>query len=143
MKKTDDILGALKKLSKTDKGITIVLSKEDKKFISYRELWNRSFYVSEIFKKQGVSRNAEVIIRCENLELFLYSFWACAIGGYIAVPIDASKNSNVDSLLTHVLEKSVHPIIVSDSEQDKDKGKVLCLQDFYTEILKCPNNLNV
>ena len=76
MKKTDDILGALKKLSKTDKGITIVLSKEDKKFISYRELWNRSFYVSEIFKKQGVSRNAEVIIRCENLELFLYSFWA-------------------------------------------------------------------
>lgn len=142
MKKTDDVLEVLKELGKTDKGITIVLSKEEKKFISYKQLWNRSFYVSELFKKQGVGRKAEVIIRCENPELFLYAFWACAIGGFIAVPIDASKNSTVDSLLSHVLEKSLNPIIVSDDFEEQNIARVIHLKDFYDDILKCPNNMD-
>lgn len=144
MNKTDDVLKVLKELGKTDKGITIVLSKDEKKFISYKELWNRSFYVSEILKKRGVDRKAEVIIKCEDIECFLYSFWACAIGGFIAIPINASANNNTDSLLSHILENTVNPIIVSDLDTTEEQinAKVICIKDFYEDILRCPNNMD-
>ncbi len=141
MRKTDDVLKVLNELGKTNKGITIVLSKDEKKFISYKELWNRSFYVSEILKNLGVGKKAEVIIRCENLELFFYSFWACAIGGFIAVPIDATKNNAGDSLLSHVLSKSDNPIIISDNMDTQSNVKIVDLNNYYNDILSCPYNM--
>ncbi|PRT34002.1 type I polyketide synthase [Bacillus wiedmannii] len=144
MNETGDVLEVLKELGKTEKGITIVLSNHETKFISYKDLWNRSFHVSEIFKKQGAAPKAEVIIKCEDSEFFLYSFWACAIGGFIAVPIDASKNNEEDPLLPHVLQKAVHPIVVSDIwTQGKNDTKIINLKNFYDELLSCPDYSDV
>lgn len=137
---TDDVLKVLKELTETEKGITIVLSKEEKKFISYKELWNRSFFVAEQLKTEGAARNTEVIIKCEDPEFFLYSFWACVIGRFIAIPIDASKNNQEDSLLPYVLKKAVNPLIVSDIwSEGIGETKNINLKNCYAEILACPD----
>ena len=74
---------------------------------------------------------------------FLYSFWACAIGGYIAVPIDPSKNNMVDRLLSHVLEHADHPIVLIDHyTQEQSNAQVINLQNFYDEILRCPDYMD-
>lgn len=141
MKKTDDILEIFRKLGKTEKGITLINS-EGEKFISYREVWNRSFYVYEYLKKQSLTKGSEVIIKCEENEYFIYTFLACAIGAFTAIPLDASKDNFNDSLLDHILENAENAVIISDIYEDaKNNAKVIKITDLYEKILSCEESL--
>lgn len=133
-----DVVETLKELSNTDKGITIILSDNVKKFISFKNLWNRSCYVAEQLGNYGVKEQHEVIIKCENMELFIYTFWACAISNYISIPLDTTNNNANNKLMLQVLKKADHPIIVSDVEiQNQTNVTVIKINSIYEKILAC------
>lgn len=119
MNKTANVVQVLKELSSTQKGITLITADEQKKFISYRDLWSRSFYVRKKMEFEGVQRGAEVIILCEDNEFFLYSFWACILGGYIAIPLDVTKDSCNKAMIDSILETLTSPVIICDNESEK------------------------
>lgn len=142
MKRTDDILEVLKELGRTNKGITLVDS-EGEKFISYRDVWNRSYYVYELLKEHSVEKGSEVIMKCEQNEFFIYTFWACAIGAFMAIPLDPSKSNFEDTLLDHILESADNPIMVSDCYDSAPNDiKVLKISDRHQDILQCEDSLD-
>jgi len=124
MRETDDLLVALKQLTKQNKGITLITSSHDEKYISYRELWEKSSFVCSILKSRGACKGTKVVIRCENSEFYIYAFWACVIGNFIAVPLDASSNEYSDKLTKHAFTKLDNPYMLYDTpEQDFNLGK--------------------
>ena len=116
---TDNVVQVLKELSSTQKGITLITADEKKKFISYHDLWNRSFYVRKKMDIQGIKRGTEVIILCEDNEFFLYSLWACILGGYVAIPLDVTKDSSNEAMIDSILETLNSPVIICDNVFEK------------------------
>ncbi len=121
MDKMKTIVQALQNLTDTDKGITLCTRNGKRRSISYRELWNTSFQLKEILERKGVKKGQEVVILCEDNECFLYSFWSCIFGGYVAIPLDANENVNQDEAVHIVLKSFERPLLISDMTLRIDK----------------------
>lgn len=114
MKETYDVVQVLRELTGTKKGITLITAKEQKLFISYRDLWNRSYSVAERLRENQVEKGSEVVILCEENEDFLYSFWGCILGGFIAIPIDVGKDMCNENTLTAIMHGLHNPVLICD-----------------------------
>lgn len=116
MKKYEDIVEVLFNLRNEEKGITVIYSEDDEKYISYKDLWGRASYLVELLYKKGYKKGDEAIIQCSNLEKYLYSFWACMIGGFIAVPVDSSS---AELISYKMIKKLNDPFILFDCDEDR------------------------
>lgn len=89
---------ALKKAAIEDShNITFIFAQDKEKVISYKELYKSALSYLGYFQKKGIKKNNELILQIADIETFLYSFWACLLGGIIPVPVssgnyDESKN---------------------------------------------------
>lgn len=108
-----NILTSLKQLIHQDKGITVIRTEKEEN-IKYSELWNRSWQICMELKKYGAVKGSEILINCKELEYQIYSFWACVMGGFIAVPMDISMNQHKDLILKQVLKKLDDPFWIHD-----------------------------
>jgi acyl transferase domain-containing protein/acyl-CoA synthetase (AMP-forming)/AMP-acid ligase II/NADP-dependent 3-hydroxy acid dehydrogenase YdfG/acyl carrier protein len=87
MKDYFDITECMKNAAKTDRGITIVLSETEEKYLSYQDIWTKSYGMYRCLTECGVEKQDGVVVYCSNLENIIYSLWACAIGGFVAMPV--------------------------------------------------------
>ncbi len=87
MKDYFDITECMKNAAKTDRGITIILSESEEKYISYRDIWIKSYGIYQRLSEYGVKKQDGIVICCNSLVNIIYSLWACAIGGFVAMPI--------------------------------------------------------
>lgn len=137
-----DIVKSLFCLREENKGITIIKSKNEEKYISYGQLWDAGSLICEHLKKIGALKNNEVIIQCKNIEYYMYAFWACAIGGFIAVPIDVSGNDYMTVSNKKIIELMNSPFLLHDDANNKnadadifiDRSINLSAFDFFSEI---------
>lgn len=138
MKETFNVVQVLRELTGTSKGITLVGAKEQKQFITYRELWNRGYFIQEILKENCIEKGREVIILCEDNENFIYALWGCIFGGYTAIPIDVGKDMcNVNSL-AEIMKELDEPILICDVEIDHiSVNSRFFIEDYKEQILHC------
>ncbi len=138
MRKTDDIVAVLRALSGTEKGITFVKEDEKEVFVSFRDLWNRSFYVKNLLEQNHVTRGSEVLMRCEDNEFFLYALWAGIIGGFIVIPMDASKGNLDLNLINYIVEDASKAVFITDSIiNEKLDIQLINIKEQYEEIVSC------
>ncbi len=57
--------------------------------VSYRDLFEQSYYLLHIFQEAGVKPGDEIVIQLDQPEAFVRVFWACILGNMIAVPVNA------------------------------------------------------
>lgn len=101
--------------AKRGNGITFIREQGDE-FISYNELLSRIYQVCSELQKRNIPKGTEVIIQCKDAEYFIYAFWACVFGDYVAVPIDTRKTDYKEKMDKDVVSILDHPVILFDGE---------------------------
>lgn len=112
-----DLLESLIELSKEDKGIYIYNSLKDKEFISYKQVLERSQYLCELLRSAGLVEESKIMIRCNSNLNFIYSFWVCILGGFIAVPMDISQYNYNEEVNLNVYNKLDDLYLLCDDER--------------------------
>lgn len=108
-----DILVNLK--NKNNTGITIVKGYNDKLFISYQQLYTQSSFYLNRLRILGVQPGQEFIIIYDDLEKFIYLYWACILGGIVPVPVSL-KSGNIDKII-NILSYCNNPYLFSGNDR--------------------------
>lgn len=69
------------------KGITFILGSTKEIRYSYSELYTISLQLLYHLQNAGFKKGDKVIFQIEDNRLFVFSFWACVLGGMIPVPV--------------------------------------------------------
>lgn len=133
MKKYKDLGEQLKELAKEDKGITIVNGRNQEEYISYKTVWHNSQYICQLLKEKGAYKGCEVVIKCKDIKNFIYAFWGCVAGGFIAVPLDVSSNEYRQEVEHKIVDYLSNPIYICDNLRTIQNGveeeRILDLQN--------------
>lgn len=87
------------------KGITIVFDKKNDWYFSYQQIYTHALHILYGLQQKGVKPGDEIILPTENIAEFIIIFWACILGGFVAVPVttkinDSQRVFNIWSALT-------------------------------------------
>lgn len=82
----------LARRSEEQKGITFILGDTEECYVSYKQLVQTALRLLYSFQQSGYRQGDEVIFQIEDNERFIYSFWACILGGMIPVPVSTGNN---------------------------------------------------
>ncbi|RJG00933.1 SDR family NAD(P)-dependent oxidoreductase [Noviherbaspirillum sedimenti] len=75
-----------------DHGISFYYADNSTAELSYPELLHRSQCVLSGLRQTGIAPGDKVIFQFDRNADFIVAFWACALGGFIPVPIAIAKN---------------------------------------------------
>lgn len=114
--KREDLLVKLFEMKNSSKEITLILENEQKVTITYEQLWTRSGYVASKLRERGAKKGSEVVIRCDNLENYLYAFWGCVQNQSIAIPIDSADRKNGNKIMQLVMQKVESAYMLYDND---------------------------
>ncbi|CUU48522.1 type I polyketide synthase [Clostridium beijerinckii] len=116
-----------------DKGILLVQGNNSDVFLTYEEILEKAMLCLGALQEKGIKKDDFAIISFQNNIDFITCFWACILGGIVAVPISTpsafkGKNASLEKLINvwHTLEK---PVIISDNSIIKGMKN----NDFYSE----------
>lgn len=98
------------------KGITFILGDSEETYVSYKQLYYTSLKLLDIFQNAGYKKGDEIIFQIDNNEMFVYSFWACILGGLIPVPVTTGNNDEHRLKLFKIWSILNNPKILSSRE---------------------------
>lgn len=109
--------------NKDNKGIVFVDENYEEKFLSYKEILKKALTALGYIKARGVKRGDYIILIVNNNVDFVINFWACVLGGIIAVPLPHAQelkigNSSLDKILS-IWNSLNKPIIIVDEVKKK------------------------
>jgi acyl-CoA synthetase (AMP-forming)/AMP-acid ligase II len=114
------LIDLLRRNPDNSKGITFIESSINEKFISYKDLYQKSLCTLGMLQKKGLKPGDEVVLQVRENERFLYIFWACLLGGIIPVPLSIGTKDEQCKKVIKVWEKLNKPTLVADSSVLKD-----------------------
>lgn len=145
------LIDVIEKNAREDKGITFI-TQDKEEYISYEKLYSRALHVLYGLQQQGLKVGDELIFQVVKDDDFLYSFWACILGGFIPVPMPPAVNQEQRAKLFRIwgILKNPHLITtkeiiaaLSQSDNDQLKGliskihsKAIFVEDLRQEIEK-------
>lgn len=94
-------------------GITFV-GEGKTKYFSYRQLLQQSLLLLGTMQQSGVRPGDEVIIQLEDNQQLLCAFWACLLGGFVAVPLSVGIQTEQKLKIFHVWSTLRHPYWICD-----------------------------
>jgi acyl-CoA synthetase (AMP-forming)/AMP-acid ligase II len=105
-----------------NKGIYLLNSNDENKFISYKSLYNKALGYLESLHDLGLKRGAEIVFQIDDNETFIIAFWAAIFGGMVPVPLQSVKTDDNLVKLKNVLSILRKPVILA-SYKNIDKIK--------------------
>ena len=116
-----------------DKGILLVQGNDSDIFLSYEEILEKAMLCLGNLQEKGIKQDDFAIISFQNNIDFIICFWACVLGGIVAVPISTpsafkGKNASLEKLI-NVWNTLEHSVIISDASIIKGMKN----NDFYLE----------
>lgn len=121
-----------------NKGITVIESDDRENYISYHDLYQKAFKLAGYMQKH-FAIDKEVVIRCKKIENYIICFWACVIGGYIAVPIDVRQNDYNKQKIMNMLSNFDSYYLLCDYDYNSEGiniEKVDWDSDYETVLVK-------
>jgi len=77
-----------------NRGVTLVGSGGQEKYIPYRLLYTLALKGLGFLQEQGMTHGEEMIIQVDDNEAFIIIFWACILGGIIPVPLSVGLHDD-------------------------------------------------
>ena len=103
--------------------------------LHYKDLYADALKMLAGFREKGIRNNEEIIIQiCSDRE-FLTCFWACILGGIIAVPIPFCDKPGSVGMLFNVLKKLNKPHIYLEEKHKSEFNKAV--NDFKNIDREC------
>lgn len=96
-----------------NKGVTFVNGENDEVFTSFKSLYDKALKVLYNLQSRGIKSGQELIFQVESNESFIYTFWACILGGIIPVPITVGNNEEHKLKLFRVWQILSNPWLVT------------------------------
>ncbi|MBG9792895.1 hypothetical protein ABD76_10495 [Paenibacillus dendritiformis] len=95
-----------------------IVNNEDT-FVSYAEIEDYAARIHSRLAEEGLVPGNFVIFQIKRLDLFIYAFWGCMMGGYIPVPLDVPAQAGDEEAaavkLSRVSELLDFPIVIADA----------------------------
>ena len=103
--------------------------------LHYKDLYADALKMLAGFREKGIRNNEEIIIQiCSDRE-FLTCFWACILGGIIAVPIPFCDKPGSVGMLFNILKKLNNPHIYLEEKHKSEFNKAV--NDFKNIDREC------
>jgi acyl-CoA synthetase (AMP-forming)/AMP-acid ligase II len=103
-----------------DRGITHIYGARDEVFVSYRDLWTRAQRALGALQAMGMEKGDELIFQVADNQPFLELFWACLMGGMIAVPISIGNNDERKLKVFKIWQVLNRPQLVAEAAALRD-----------------------
>jgi amino acid adenylation domain-containing protein/non-ribosomal peptide synthase protein (TIGR01720 family) len=101
------------------KGITYLQTDGTEVFQTYADLCQDAEYILSGLRQYGLQAGDKVILQVEENHDYLPAFWACLLGGIIAVPISIAPGYTQPNITTAKLQNAwelcEHPLIVASA----------------------------
>ncbi|MFK7855025.1 MAG: AMP-binding protein [Granulosicoccus sp.] len=121
------LTAVLQARSESTQTVTFVKGQGQHKVLSYAELYGLALNRLAEFQECGLKPGSELVIQVADNDLFLEGFWACLLGGIVAVPVSGGNSIEHRHKLFRILEKLDNPGLYID-EQTRTR-----LAEFATE----------
>lgn len=96
--------------------IVLINSEKDETVLSYRELYQRALNILHNLQAKGLKPGDELVLQHDDSLNFLTHFWACLLGGIIAVPLSVGKNYELRLKLFKVWKILKNPYLFTDEK---------------------------
>jgi acyl-CoA synthetase (AMP-forming)/AMP-acid ligase II len=96
------------------RGVTYVEGESDERRVGYGELRQRALRLLRQLQERGVARGDHLVLFVRQNEAFVDAFWACALGGIVAVPVAVGMSDEHRLKLLRIATLLGRPWILSD-----------------------------
>jgi len=100
-----------------NRGITFIEGKQDHRYLSYAELYDRALMHLHDFQQAGLTPGAQLIILHHDNQTFVEAFWACMLGGIVPVPVAIGISDEHRGKLFRIFNKLERPYLFTSREQ--------------------------
>ncbi|HOV26950.1 MAG TPA: non-ribosomal peptide synthetase [Pseudobacteroides sp.] len=98
------------------KGIVFIKEEGNEKYITYGELYKKASYILYELQNFGIKCGDQVILQIDDDEEFLYSLWACILGGIIPLPITVGNTDEHKMRIFRIWQKLDRPFLITTDE---------------------------
>ncbi|MDH5326691.1 MAG: non-ribosomal peptide synthetase [Gammaproteobacteria bacterium] len=97
--------------------ITFIHGFNSETHLSYPQLYEKALQRLWVFQSRGIQEDHHVIIHSNDLQEFLISFWACILGGIVAVPVAVGISDEHRGKLVRIFKRLNHAQLVTNEKQ--------------------------
>ncbi len=130
----ESLIAVIKNKKNSDKIIRILLSKDSEKIICYKYLYRESKKILGGLQKAGLKRGDELILQFSEIEPFIYSFWACLLGGIIPIPVTLATSREGIRKLLNIWKQMNNPFVITRTNAIKIEKEYGIDEVYITEI---------
>lgn len=113
-----------------EKGITFV-SRKQENYVSYDDLYQKSAAYLGYMQEKGLKKGDQVIVLLQDNDHFLFTFWACILGGIIPVPIQYATTEEQINKFFEVWNILDNPYVATDFKQYEHLQQVSAQHEKY------------
>ncbi|WP_166740038.1 AMP-binding protein [Halalkalibacterium halodurans] len=106
----------LSKRNVHDRGITFIKEENIEHFVSYHDLLDSALSITGYLQQVGIKPGDEVVLQTEDVEQFVYAYWACILGGFVPVPLSIGVNKDQRLKLLNVWEYLNNPFLLTNEK---------------------------
>ena len=115
--------------------ITYIGSETSERKVPYRELSGRAHGLLKTLQDAGADAGSELVVMLEGNEPFIDAFWACVLGGIVAVPLAPGNADEHRAKLFRVLDRLHKPHLCTD-RKTWDRLSVFARANGLTQALE-------
>jgi len=96
--------------------VTFIEGQDQQNTVPYSDLFSRALNRLAQFQALGLAPGSQLVIQHSDNYLFLEGFWACLLGGIVAVPVSGGNSSEHRHKLFRIMEKLDNPGLYTDEQ---------------------------
>ncbi len=101
--------------SSSAQSITFIAGQDQHSCVSLADLLDKAMLRLGSFQRKGLVAGSQLLIQCDDNALLLEAFWACILGGIIAVPVTVGNTSEQRHKLFRIAAKLTTPTLFTES----------------------------
>lgn len=117
--------------AQTNRGIYFINSRNDEEFVSYYDMYDICTKLLGGFQKMGIHPGDEVVFQFNDNKEFIFSFWACILGGIIPVPVTVGNRNENAEKIKKIWEILKNPFLITTSKYKNNLSQLF--EEYYTE----------
>jgi acyl-CoA synthetase (AMP-forming)/AMP-acid ligase II len=119
--------------ARDDRHITFIDGELDQRTLSFKRLRQRAMGALGALQRRGVSRGDTVVLYLADNERFIEMFWACLLGGIVAVPLAPGSNDEHWRKLLRVFAQLERATVCIDAPALERFDAFVAAQDLSAE----------
>ncbi len=131
----------ISRANEDSRGITFILSGEHEVFVSYKEMYLYSLELLYYMQQAGFKKGDEVVFQLEDNRKFMFSFWACVLGGMIPVPVTPGTNDEHKMKLFKIWNILKKPKLIASGKLIEKLEEFASENDLGNEIKSIRENV--